>query len=133
MFFWKSEGFVFTFFCRTNHATFALTHLNIIHVSPPLVENQLRQPLLWYATDFCSDRMAASSAPLRCADFSRPREFVFWLFLFCVRTVNTTVCWHHLLFQFSNFEFPNLAIYLDEANWQIQIIIYHFRQIKENM
>jgi hypothetical protein len=53
MFFWKSEesqitvvGFVFTFFCRTNHATFALTHLNIIHVSPPLVENQLRQPLL---------------------------------------------------------------------------------------
>jgi hypothetical protein len=39
VFFWKSEesqitvvGFVFTFFCRTNHATFALTHLNIIHV-----------------------------------------------------------------------------------------------------
>jgi hypothetical protein len=53
MFFWKSEkiqitvvGFVFTFFCRTNHATFELTHLNIIHVSPPLVENQLRQPRL---------------------------------------------------------------------------------------
>jgi hypothetical protein len=49
VFFWKSEesqitvvGFVFTFFCRT----FELTHLNIIHVSPPLVENQLRQPLL---------------------------------------------------------------------------------------
>jgi hypothetical protein len=43
VFFWKSEesqitvvSFVFTFFCRTNHATFALTHLNIIHVSPPL-------------------------------------------------------------------------------------------------
>jgi hypothetical protein len=53
MFFWKSEesqitvvGFVFTFFCRTNHATLELTHLNIIHVSPPLVENQLRQPRL---------------------------------------------------------------------------------------
>jgi hypothetical protein len=53
MFFWKSEesqitvvGFVFTFFCRTNHATFELTHLNIIHVSPPLVENQLRQARL---------------------------------------------------------------------------------------
>jgi hypothetical protein len=51
--FWKSEesqitvvGFVFTFFCRTNYATFELTHLNIIHVSPPLVENQLRQPRL---------------------------------------------------------------------------------------
>jgi hypothetical protein len=25
-----------------------------------------------------------------------------------IRAVN---CWHHLLFQFSNFEFPNLAIY----------------------
>jgi hypothetical protein len=53
MFFWKSEesqitvvGFVFTFFCRTNHATFELTQINIIHVSPPLVENQLRQPRL---------------------------------------------------------------------------------------
>jgi hypothetical protein len=35
-----------------------------------------------------------------------------------------TVCWHHLLFQFSNFEFPNLAIYLDAAaNRQIHITI----------
>jgi hypothetical protein len=33
-----------------------------------------------------------------------------------IRAVNVTVCWHHLLFQFSNFEFPNLAIYLDAAN-----------------
>jgi hypothetical protein len=46
-----------------------------------------------------------------------------------IRAVNMTVCWHHLLFQFSNFEFPNLAIYLDAAaNRQIQIIIYHFLQ-----
>jgi hypothetical protein len=45
-----------------------------------------------------------------------------------------TVCWHQLLFQFSNFEFPNLAIYLDAAaNRQIHIIIYHFRQNKEYM
>jgi hypothetical protein len=28
-----------------------------------------------------------------------------------ISAVNMTVCWHHLLFQFSNFEFPNLAIY----------------------
>jgi hypothetical protein len=37
-----------------------------------------------------------------------------------------SVCWHHLLFQFSDFDFPNLAIYLD---WQIDkfnFIIYHF-------
>jgi hypothetical protein len=27
-----------------------------------------------------------------------------------------SVCWHHLLLQFSKFEFPNLAIYLDAAN-----------------
>jgi hypothetical protein len=33
-----------------------------------------------------------------------------------IRVVSMTVCWHHLLFQFSNFEFPNLAIYLDAAN-----------------
>jgi GTP cyclohydrolase I len=33
-----------------------------------------------------------------------------------IRAVNMTVCWHHLLFQFSNFEFPNLVIYLDAAN-----------------
>jgi hypothetical protein len=33
-----------------------------------------------------------------------------------IRAVNMTVCWHHLLFQFSNFEFPNLAIYLDAGN-----------------
>jgi hypothetical protein len=33
-----------------------------------------------------------------------------------IRAVNMTVCCHHLLFQFSNFEFPNLAIYLDAAN-----------------
>jgi hypothetical protein len=33
-----------------------------------------------------------------------------------IRAVNMTVCWHQLLFQFSNFEFPNLAIYLDAAN-----------------
>jgi hypothetical protein len=44
-----------------------------------------------------------------------------------------TVCWHYLLFQFSNFEFPNLAIYFDAANWQIQIIFYNFKQIKETM
>jgi hypothetical protein len=25
-----------------------------------------------------------------------------------------TVCWHHLLFQFSNFEFPNLAFTLTQ-------------------
>jgi hypothetical protein len=30
-----------------------------------------------------------------------------------IRAVNMTVCWHHLLFQFSNFVFPNLAIYFD--------------------
>jgi hypothetical protein len=40
MFFWKSEESQITV------ATFELTHLNIIHVSPPLVENQLRQPRL---------------------------------------------------------------------------------------
>jgi hypothetical protein len=51
-----------------------------------------------------------------------------------IRAVNMTVCWHYLLFQFSNFEFPNLAIYLDAAaNRQIQIIINHFRRNKENM
>jgi GTP cyclohydrolase I len=33
-----------------------------------------------------------------------------------IRAVNMTVCWHHLLFQFSNFEFPNLVIYLNAAN-----------------
>jgi hypothetical protein len=36
-----------------------------------------------------------------------------------IRAVNMTACWYHLLFQFSlvhNFEFPNLAIYLDAAN-----------------
>jgi hypothetical protein len=33
-----------------------------------------------------------------------------------IRAVSMTECWHHLLFQFSNFEFPNLAIYLDAAN-----------------
>jgi hypothetical protein len=27
-----------------------------------------------------------------------------------IRAVTMTVCWHYLLFQFSNFEFPNLAI-----------------------
>jgi hypothetical protein len=51
-----------------------------------------------------------------------------------IRAANMTVCWHHLPFQFSNFEFLNLAIYFDVTNLQIQIIIiYHFRQIKENM
>jgi hypothetical protein len=44
-----------------------------------------------------------------------------------------TAYWHHLLFQFSNFEFPRLALHLDAANLQIQIIMYYFRQIKENM
>jgi hypothetical protein len=33
-----------------------------------------------------------------------------------IRAVNMTVYWHHLLFQFSNFEFPNLAIYLEAEN-----------------
>jgi hypothetical protein len=33
-----------------------------------------------------------------------------------IRAVNMTVCWHHLLFQFSNFECPNLVIYFDTAN-----------------
>jgi hypothetical protein len=33
-----------------------------------------------------------------------------------IRAVSIPVCWHHLLFQFSNFEFSNLAIYLDAAN-----------------
>jgi hypothetical protein len=33
-----------------------------------------------------------------------------------IRAVNMTICWHHLLFQFSSFEFPNLAIYLAAAN-----------------
>jgi hypothetical protein len=33
-----------------------------------------------------------------------------------------TVYWHHWLFQFSNFEFPNFTIYLNGANLQIQII-----------
>jgi hypothetical protein len=33
-----------------------------------------------------------------------------------IRGVNTTVYWHHLLFQFSNFELPNLAIYLEAGN-----------------
>jgi hypothetical protein len=33
-----------------------------------------------------------------------------------IRAVTMTVCWHYLLFQFSNFEFPNLAIKLDAAN-----------------
>jgi hypothetical protein len=33
-----------------------------------------------------------------------------------IRAVNMTVCWHHLLFQFSNFEFPDLVIYLHAAN-----------------
>jgi hypothetical protein len=27
-----------------------------------------------------------------------------------IRAVNMKICWHHLLFQFNNFEFPNLAI-----------------------
>jgi hypothetical protein len=27
-----------------------------------------------------------------------------------IHAVTMTVCWHYLLFQFSNFEFPNLAI-----------------------
>jgi hypothetical protein len=27
-----------------------------------------------------------------------------------IRAVTMAVCWHYLLFQFSNFEFPNLAI-----------------------
>jgi hypothetical protein len=26
-----------------------------------------------------------------------------------IRAVSMTVCWHHLLFQFSNYQFPNLA------------------------
>jgi hypothetical protein len=33
-----------------------------------------------------------------------------------IRAVKMTVCWHYLLFQFSNFEFPNLTIYLRAAN-----------------
>jgi hypothetical protein len=33
-----------------------------------------------------------------------------------IRAVTITLLWHHLLSQFSNFEFPNLAIYLDAAN-----------------
>jgi hypothetical protein len=32
-----------------------------------------------------------------------------------IRAVNMTVCWHHLLLEFSNFEFYNLTIYLDAA------------------
>jgi hypothetical protein len=28
-----------------------------------------------------------------------------------IRAVSMPVCWHHLLFQFSNFEFSNLAIF----------------------
>jgi hypothetical protein len=32
-----------------------------------------------------------------------------------IRAFNMIVCWHHLLFQFSNVEFPNLAIYFDAA------------------
>jgi hypothetical protein len=39
-----------------------------------------------------------------------------------IRAVNMIVCWYRLLFQFSNFEFPNLAIYLDAGSLQIQII-----------
>jgi hypothetical protein len=33
-----------------------------------------------------------------------------------IRAVSMTVCWHHLLFQFSNFEFPDLVIYFHAAN-----------------
>jgi hypothetical protein len=33
-----------------------------------------------------------------------------------IRAVSLTVYWHHLLFQFSNFEFPDLVIYLHAAN-----------------
>jgi hypothetical protein len=33
-----------------------------------------------------------------------------------IRAVSMTVCWHQLLFQFSNFEFPDLVIYLHAAN-----------------
>jgi hypothetical protein len=32
-----------------------------------------------------------------------------------IRAVNMTVCWHHLLFEFRNFEFSNLTIYFDAA------------------
>jgi hypothetical protein len=33
-----------------------------------------------------------------------------------IRAASMTACWHHWVFQFSNFEFPNLAIYPDAAN-----------------
>jgi hypothetical protein len=33
-----------------------------------------------------------------------------------IRAVSMTVYWHHLLFQFSNFEVPILATYLDAAS-----------------
>jgi hypothetical protein len=48
--------------------------------------------------------------------------YLFLLHVVCIvvfydiRAVSMTVCWHHLLFQFSNFVCPDLVIYFHAAN-----------------
>jgi hypothetical protein len=50
-------------------------------------------------------------------EFSIKCNVFFYIVVFHdIRAVIMTVCWHYLLFQFRNFEFPNLAIYLDTTN-----------------
>jgi hypothetical protein len=54
-----------------------------------------------------------------CQSFKRCHHILFMISIVVfndIRAVSMTECWHHLLFQFSNFEFPNLAIYLDAEN-----------------